>query len=203
VVQQLRGRLALNSAEAVVVAGSTHAGEETRILDALQAPLVGKQARLIIAVRHLERLEAVLRLCAARGLRACRAAQPTVDWQVLLVDSFGQLPLYYAMGDLALIGGSWIEHGGQNPLEAATLAKPVVFGPSMHNFPQISQALLESGGALQVPAGALRDALSHLLAQAGERAARGKAAAQCVQQHCGATQRVLAALQPFLDNRCR
>ncbi|MGH2670593.1 MAG: 3-deoxy-D-manno-octulosonic acid transferase, partial [bacterium] len=105
-VQETAARLGLGAETPVVVAGSTHRGEEPLILRAFQALRASHPAlRLIVAPRHLERLAEVEDLLREAGVRAVRvsAAQPTTAWDVALVDAFGQLPLYYALAGVVVI----------------------------------------------------------------------------------------------------
>jgi 3-deoxy-D-manno-octulosonic-acid transferase len=151
-VQQAAGWLGLGAGQPVVAAGSTHRGEETLILRAFRSLRASHpDARLILAPRHLERFAEAERLAQGEGLRVVRvsAGRGGGAWDVALVDAFGQLPLYYALASVVVVGGSFIPHGGQNPLEATSLGKPVVFGPSMHNFEAIAHQLLAHHAARQ------------------------------------------------------
>lgn len=202
-VQALAARLGVKSADVVVVAGSTHRGEEAAVLDAFQA-LRGAHpgARLMLAPRHLERLAEVEALLAHRGLAAARASRISGgDWQVGLVDAFGQLPLYYGLATAVFIGGSLIPHGGQNPLEAASLGKPVVFGPSMHNFEAITHQLLAHHAARQAEdPRELARLLEELVLDPNEAQAMGRRAQALIEQFQGATRRTLEALAPLLTH---
>jgi len=123
-IRGLAGRLRLTG-QTVLVAGSTHRGEEGVILDAYRL-LRGAQQdlRLILAPRHLERLEEVEALVRRAGWKPVRLSSGSPGgWDVGLVDTFGQLPLYYGLATLVFVGGSLIPHGGQNPLEATGLGK--------------------------------------------------------------------------------
>jgi 3-deoxy-D-manno-octulosonic-acid transferase len=111
----------------------------------------------------------------------------------------GQLPLYYGLASVVLIGGSFIPHGGQNPLEAASLGKPVVFGPHMHNFAEITTQLVTTQAARQlVSAAELAPALGELLADADRARAMGQTAKAITERATGATRRTLDALVPLL-----
>ncbi len=116
-----------------------------------------------------------------------------------LVDTLGQLPRYYGLATVAFIGGSLIPHGGQNPLEAAGAGKPVVFGPSMHNFESIAHQLLAHHAARQVAdADELTRLLDELLADPAGSQAMGRRAQELTERFRGATQRTLDALAPLL-----
>ena len=138
----------------VWIAGSTHPGEETQILDALaQVRAVMPDVVLIVAPRHPERSPDVRRLSEGRGLivqarsenRSCESRT-----SVFLIDGIGELRLFYGTADVAFVGGSLIRHGGQNILEAAATGIPVLFGPHMMNFAEIARNFLASGSGVQV-----------------------------------------------------
>jgi len=192
--------LGLNGRQAVIVAGSTHRGEETLILQAFLAlRAVHQDARLIIAPRHLERVEEVEGEVRRAGLRVTRCSSLSGTWDVGLIDRFGELPRYYGLATVVFIGGSLIPHGGQNPLEAASLGRPVVFGPSMHNFSEITQRLLERQAALQLTSrGDLLPALKSLMANPAARELMGRRAQETIAQCQGATQKTLELLRPLL-----
>ncbi len=201
-LQQAAARLGLSGQETVLVGGSTHRGEEAWLLAAFSALRAShRDARLILAPRHLERLAEVERLVHRSGHAAVRLSQAgeRMEWDVGLVDTFGELPTYYGLSSLAVIGGSFIPHGGQNPLEAASLGKPVVFGPSMQNFAEIAQQLLAHQAARQVAGGReLAAALQELFANQAKTQAMGRRAQALTEQLQGAAQRTLEALRPYL-----
>ena len=124
---------------------------------------------------------------------------PAGAWDVALIDTLGQLPVYYGMASVVFIGGSLIPHGGQNPLEAASLGKPVIFGPSMHNFDVITHQLLAHHAARQLSSERdLAPLLLELLADWPQTAAMGQRAQVLTERFQGATQRTLEVLRPFL-----
>ena len=201
-VQARKAQLGLSDAIPLVVAGSTHRGEEEAVLDAWQAlQNKARPVRLIVAPRHLERLEEVERLILRRGAGCARLSSlaPNQPWQIGLVDTFGQLPCYYALAGVVFIGGSLIPHGGQNPVEASSQAKPVVFGPHMHNFSDIARQLLERQACIQVPdKNALSGALRGLLEDKARAKAMGERAERLTEESCGATRKTVDALEPYL-----
>lgn len=201
-LQQLAAHLGLNSHEQIIVAGSTHRGEEAAVLRAVVRLRAGRPAlRVILAPRHLERIQEVEGLVRQAGLTPTRCSRFGVQqaWDVGIVDAFGQLPRYYGLATVAFVGGSLIPHGGQNPLEPASLGKPIVFGPSMHNFAEIARQLLTHCAAVQVRSGAeLIPTLEGLLAQPEAAASMGSRALQLIEQSQGACQRTLDALAPLL-----
>jgi 3-deoxy-D-manno-octulosonic-acid transferase len=201
-IRETAERLGLNGKEPVLVAGSTHRGEEQAVLHAFRG-IRGfhRGARLILAPRHLERLAEVEGLVRDAGLRSVRLSQTehAASWEVGLVDTFGQLPRYYGVGSIVFIGGSLIPHGGQNPLEAASLGKPVLFGSSMDNFSTIAHELLGHHAALQVADGReLAQLFEELLDNPAQAQAIGARGRELTERFRGATQRTLEALQPLL-----
>lgn len=201
-VNALAARLGLERGTEVFVAGSTHRGEEPAILEAFQAMRNrGRPCRLILAPRHRERVDEVERLLHARGLAVGRVSSLDASrpWEAAVVDTLGELPRYYALATIAFVGGSLIPHGGQNPLEPASLGRPVVFGPSMENFSAIAQVLLEGQAARQVRDGAeLARAVTELLAAPESAHAMGARARALVSQFRGVASRTAEAIQPLL-----
>ena len=201
-VRAAAAQLGLAGSEPVITAGSTHRGEERILLDVFAAVRQRHPAlRLLIAPRHLERLDDVETLVQAHGLRSLRTSKAAgaSAWDVALVDTFGQLPTYYSLARMAFVGGSLVPHGGQNPLEPAGLGKPVVFGPHMHNFSDISRQLLEARAACQVAGpNELAAALETLLGDPAAAEAMGARTQALTAQASGATQRTLDFLTPLL-----
>lgn len=198
-------RQAWGAGRPVWVAGSTHEGEERLVLGAHRRILeVLPEALLVLVPRRPERFERVAGLVARAGLRLARRSAG--DWsattQVLLGDTMGELPLFYAAADAAFVGGSLVPHGGHNPLEAAALGRPVVFGPHTFNFAEIVR-LLEAEGAAATVRGtdALAATLLRWLRDAEARAAAGERGRDVVARNRGALGRVWTLLAPLLA-RC-
>lgn len=184
----------------VVVAGSTHEGEEEILLEAC-VPLFESEAgfQLIIAPRRIERGAEVDRLARNRGRRSCRRTagwQP--DSQVLVLDTLGELSRLYRVADIAFVGGSLVDEGGHNPLEPASLGKPVIFGEFMSDFAEISKALVDAGAARQVRAAALAEVLMELHADRELRIRMGRSGTELVRSHQGATERYVALIRKML-----
>ena len=201
-LQTSAARLGLRNGDTVIVAGSTHPGEEETVLTAFKAlRRPDRPLRLIIAPRHMERLPEVEELIRRSRLRVARLSQvlTTVPWEVGLVDTFGELAQYYGLATIAFIGGSLIPHGGQNPLEPASLGKPVLFGPFMHNFPDIVRELLEHRAARQLTGvGELTVALKELLDNRAVASEMGRRAQALTEERSGATRRILESIKPLL-----
>ena len=109
--------------------------------------------RWLIVPRHPQRFDEVQRLLQGAGLRVARRstwAQPPRDADVWLGDSLGEMPLYYGLADVALLGGSFAPLGGQNLIEAAACGCPVVLGPHTFNFADAAERACAAGAAQRV-----------------------------------------------------
>lgn len=135
----------------IVVAGSTHQGEEEMLLEAYRLLCANRRASLIIAPRHLERLPEIRAILEASGLAwGLRSEPPAGRRDILLVDTMGELMGLYQSATVVFIGGSLVPIGGHNPIEASLLGRPVLFGPHMNNFREVERLLLAAGAARQV-----------------------------------------------------
>ena len=162
---------AKNPARPVLVAGSTHRGEEEVVLQAFhRARERFPGLSLVLAPRHPERFveaEKLLRGSAiAFGRKSRSAANEWFSRDVLLLDTVGELSDFFAAADIAFVGGSLVDIGGHNVLEPARLHKPIVFGPHMANFSAIAEELKRCGAAIEVRgaddfAGVLMDLLGN------------------------------------------
>lgn len=122
----------------IIIAGSTHSGEDEIILSAFMN-IRQDNTKLLIAPRHPERNNAVFELCKKTGLKVGKRSNKDnfTDYQIILLDTLGELGKMYSICDFAFIGGSFNKTGGHNPLEASIFNKPVISGPSTHNFKDI------------------------------------------------------------------
>jgi len=198
--------LGLNADTRLMIAGSTRPGEEGAVLKAyqmLEARL--PSLRLLIAPRHLQRLDEVESLVSKRGFRVIRktAVQHGREGfegkSVLLLDTLGELAQIYSLGELIFVGGGLASFGGQNPLEAAAQEKPVFFGPHMDNFREAAEQLKACGGGIEVEdAQDLSDKMAALAQNPLEYRRRGAAARQVVRSHQGALRRNLHRLSQWL-----
>lgn len=144
--------VALAQGAKVITAGSTHRGEESALLE-IFARLRERFPTLvlIIAPRHPERFDEVEGLINGAGFECQRRTRMRgAVKDVLLLDTIGELRAFYALCDIAFVGGSLVKVGGHNLLEPAAMKKPVVFSRFMFNFKEISQALLAAGGGIMV-----------------------------------------------------
>lgn len=136
------------------IAGSTHPGEEALLADVCRSVAgAGHSAVLIVAPRDPARADDVVDIFRDAGIAAQTLAQIEKGARtagVIVVDRIGLLRQLYALADVAFVGGSLVAAGGHNPLEAASLAKPVVFGPWTDDFDWICRTLEDRGGAVRV-----------------------------------------------------
>jgi 3-deoxy-D-manno-octulosonic-acid transferase len=187
----------------VVVAASTHPGEEEILLDAHRT-LAGFFPSLltVIVPRHPARGEAIARMIADSGMRVAQRSReelPTAATAIYLGDTLGEMGLFYRLSPVVFMGGSLVAHGGQNPIEAIKLGASIVHGPHVFNFTDIYEALDGVGGARRADSQeALVKQLGQLLADPAQRSASAAAADRVVVQLGGALARTLAALEPYL-----
>ncbi len=196
-------RRRFGAGRSVWIAASTHDGEERMVMDAfadVREQLPG--AVLIVVPRHPERFSIAEAVVKRAGWRyALRSRTPTSLEQVdvLVGDTMGELPMLYAASDLAFVGGSLVTVGGHNVLEPAALGIPVIFGPHVFNFQEISQRLLDLGIARQVAdSPGLAAAVTELLQDANQRHNVGQAAKRFVEENRGARDKVMAVIEPLL-----
>jgi 3-deoxy-D-manno-octulosonic-acid transferase len=150
--EQLRATLGRD--RLIWIAASTHAGEEEIVLAAHRCIIkTYPQALLILVPRHPERFDGVFALSNQQGFQTVRRSESSIctsETNVYLGDTMGELLLLYSVSDVALVCGSFIPMGGHNMLEAAALSKPVLMGPSLFNFLEISAWLLKANGMKKV-----------------------------------------------------
>ncbi len=183
------------------VFASTREGEEAMILDALPQRL---DATVVIVPRHPQRFDEVARLIEVRGLPLVRRSSSSFEAApkpgVFLGDSMGEMATYYAAADVAFIGGSLLNLGGQNLIEACAVGTPVVVGPHTFNFEQATHDAIEAGAAVRVVNAA--EAVATMASIANDRQRReqmSEAALKFTGAHRGATARSLARLAPFIE----
>lgn len=188
----------------LLVVGSSHRGEE-EILIGVYLSLKERFARLqmVLAPRHPERFAEVEKLLQARGLdyQKKSRANGQLDFvkDILLLDTLGDLQDFYALGDVAFVGGSLIDAGGHNLLEPARFGKPVLFGPFTSNFAALASEMKQRGAGIQV-AGAdeLTRELTGLLGDPEKCRTVGKEAYRVAADDCGVMERNLALAQRYL-----
>ena len=187
----------------VVVFASTREGEEKKIIQSYVNLKDKFDALLIIVPRHPQRFDEVFNLIVDSSLKVKRRSDGLgcdESIQVLLGDSMGELLSYYSVCDIAFIGGSLIDTGGQNMLEAAAASKPILFGPSVFNFEKIAQLFLEKDAAIQVgDADDLMKTISDLLLDDTKRQKLGENAKNSFEKNRGAVDRLLKLIIPNIS----
>ena len=188
----------------VVLMSSSREGEEVPLL-AAWAALPSPRPLLLLVPRHPQRFDAVAALVLAAGLTLQRrsawgaglAGQPpavAAYADVVLGDSLGEMPLYYAAADVALLGGSFAPLGGQNLIEAAACGCPLLMGPHTYNFAQAAELSLAAGAAERLPDISAAVARAVALCASPQRPAMGQRALAFAAQHRGAAARMAAAI---------
>ncbi len=197
----------ITSGRPVVVAGSTMPNEEQFVLDAFRR-IKSNVANplLVIAPRHPERFGEVAQMARDQAFVTARRTDLPIDAEpradVVVLDTIGELPQVYQIATAVFVGGSLVDTGGHNILEPAAFGKPVVFGPYVHNFKEITDAFLVHGAAIQVTsARGLEEALLGLLTDPVRRARLGAAARALVESNRGAKDKSLAIIAQLLPLR--
>lgn len=200
----------LTKGRRVWVGGSTHEGEEAMLLAAYRRVLQHHpDVLLVLAPRHLERVDAVVRHIQAVNFGVVRrsAYDPeTADVgtgdAVVILDTLGELVPLYGLCTVAFVGGSLVPIGGHNILEPAMFAKPLLFGPYMHHFPDLARMLCEAGGAIEVAdVEALSRQVVRLLQRPEEAELIGQRAYQALQANRGALAAVVDDIACTLRRR--
>jgi 3-deoxy-D-manno-octulosonic-acid transferase len=195
--------MAITRGRLVIVAASTHPGEE-EILVTAHKTLSGFFPSLltVIVPRHPHRGPAVAAIVASSGLQPAlrsRDELPTGTTDIYVADTMGELGLFYRLAPVVFMGGSLVERGGQNPIEAVKLGAAVVHGPHVFNFGEVYDLLDRAGGArVADDQEALVRQLGRLLDDADARSKLVAAGERVVEQLGGALERTLAALEPYL-----
>lgn len=217
-VQKRASMVGLNDQHRVLVVGSTQEPEERAAVAAVKQLLPRfPQLKLIVVPRHPERFDEVFRLLQEGQLKVLRRSalssttlsrsspaenHSLADWQVLLVDSVGELKWWWGMAELALVGGSFGSRGGQNMLEPAAYGAKVAFGPNVSNFRAIVSALLEKEAVWQIPSlDALPAWIDDQLSRPEEGRAHAERAMALIGSHQGATARTCDLLDTLLKPR--
>lgn len=187
----------------VFLAASTHPGED-EIIMRVHARIRQKMRNLltVIVPRHPERAPEILEAADELGLDiSFRSREPYPDWNndIFVVDTIGELGLFYRIAHVAFVGGSLVQHGGQNPIEPAKIGVPILHGPHVSNFAEVYAALDDAQGALEITDNeTFTIAVSGLLNDKATRALMRRAAQEVVERNSGALERTLAAIEPYL-----
>lgn len=191
-------------ARPVWVAGSTMRGEDAIVLRTFRRiKAAHPTAVLVLAPRHPERFDEVATMAAQEGFRTVRRSELPIDAEpradVVVLDTIGELAIVYQIATVVFVGGSLVPTGGHNILEPAVYGKPVVVGPSMHNFAEIAAAFTTHDAAVQVASdGAFEAEMLALLSDPVRRARLGAAARALVEANRGAKIKTLEVLDTLV-----
>ena len=196
-------RYQLPAGAVLLIAGSTHPGEEEHLLDCYRRLQERQRAVfLMIAPRHPERLAAIEALIRHRGYTIQRWSQ-FQTWQqdrITLVDSVGNLPRLYSLAHFVFVGGSFVQRGGHNILEPAAWGKPIFFGPYMENYSSIAEMTVRAGAAIRVGNGAdLAEQVEYLINDPDRAAEMGLRASALVRGNQGVVDRDLQIIERVLS----
>ncbi len=187
----------------VWIAASTHEGEESYLLDVHRHFLRDFPAGLLIlAPRHPERLPMLQELCKSAGFSfqvrsESEAIAPST--QIFIVNTMGELLLFYALSDVAFVGGSLVPRGGHNLLEPAALKKATLTGPHVFNFQKITETLVQARASIMTPNSAnLTQVLKDLFKNPAKRQKMGEAGFQVVAANRGALDRQYALIRKLI-----
>ncbi len=189
----------------VIVAGSTMKGEEPAVLRAFRrVRATSPTALLVLAPRHPERFGEVTQLCRNEGWKTARRTELAIDAEpradIIVVDTIGELASIYQIGTAVFVGGSLVATGGHNVLEPAVFGKPIVFGPHMENFREISEAFVSAGAAVRLDdEGQLETVLLDLLGDPVRRARLGAAARALVEANRGAKDKTMTVIEALVQ----
>lgn len=196
-------RSALFGERAVLIAASTHPGEEALLIESFNILKQKHKALvLVLAPRHPERATEIAQLLDQCQLTYCSRTEKralAINQSVFILNTLGELQLFYQLADVAFVGGSLVPHGGHNVLEAIRADLPVVVGPHMHNFKFMAEQLLLIDGMVQAKdAAELASMVDLLLSNEVRQAKLKKAAHQFLSQHLGALERHLGLIENTL-----
>ena len=194
---------AMTRGRPILLASSTHPGEEETVLEAHRALAALFPGLLTVIVpRHAHRGPAIAEMINAGGVRAAlrsRDEMPDAGIDIYVADTMGELGVFYRLAPVVFMGGSLVPHGGQNPIEPAKLGAAIVHGPHVFNFTDVYEALDRAGGARQADSSTqLVQQLGQLLGDTAARGVATDAADQVVTRLGGALDRTLHALEPYL-----
>jgi len=196
--QQWRG----TSRRPILVAASTHRGEDEIILQAFSLIKQSvNNALLVLVPRHPERFNQVGNLCLEAGFSLARRSNnnPTDTADILLGDTMGELMTFFGACDIAFVGGSLVANGGHNMIEPAAWGKPTLSGLSVFNFAEVSRLLAESGGLTLVEGAApLAEAVIGLIKSPEQSQQMGQQAQQVAEANRGALERLLTVIDNSL-----
>ncbi len=204
-----RGELGLKNGDELLVAGSTHKGEEEIILSIYSRLLRDyPYVKLLLAPRHIVRvkeIDAIVRQHSFDPVRVSQISNPGRPCnhgsrpKVLILDTIGHLKDIYSIASLVFIGGSLVDRGGQNPIEAGVHERSVLFGPYMSNFGTVADLLIAGEGAIRIASGDdLLEKLKMLLNDVSARSRLGRNARKIIMENRGATDKNINMIEGLL-----
>jgi len=212
-----RQDLGLRQQSPILIAGSTHPGEDEQILDAFdQLRANHPDLELVIAPRHPERGDEIEKLISERGYATYRRSRvlaeleqgkaidlrSTTQVRVVILDTIGELGRIFSIATVVFMGGSLVPRGGHNILQPLAQGKPVIFGPHMRNFQDIADVALQRQAAIQVQdARELFEVTDRLLSSKAERELYQSKGRSLLQEQSGASQRIVKELAPLLPQQ--
>lgn len=193
------------SSDQILIGGSSHRGEEEILLRALCRLREEKfPLKLLLAPRHIERVEKVLEQSKKFGFETVLASAPSGTFQVLILDQLGPLRDLYPLADVVFMGGSLVRHGGQNPVEPAASRRAILHGPWVFNFEELYHRLDEAGAGLRVSGEEeLVFVLKRLLGSEREKEELGTRAFEVLTKLQGASERNFNWIEEFVKKRDR
>ncbi|MBI3306395.1 MAG: 3-deoxy-D-manno-octulosonic acid transferase [Candidatus Omnitrophica bacterium] len=199
----LRKEWGFQPEDKILIAGSTHPGEEKILMKTfMDLKAEFPTLKMIVAPRHIERSESILVLLTGNSLRAVLAYEEHLrkNFDILILNRIGVLKNLYQLADIVFMGGSLVKHGGQNPIEPACFKKPMIHGPHIFNFGSMYRSLDQEHGAISVTdADHLTSTVKNLLKNAYECQTLGKNAFSVIERLQGATERHLDWVREFLS----
>ncbi|MBU4208529.1 MAG: 3-deoxy-D-manno-octulosonic acid transferase, partial [Proteobacteria bacterium] len=204
-IEILKQSMNIRLVKKILMAGSTHEGEESILIDAFSRIRKNfADTVLIIVPRDPERAGSILKLCKSSGfssilMKDFKNTDKNEKFDVIVVDVIGILKRLYAIADVAFVGGSLVNLSGHNPLEPAAFSKPVIFGQYMSDFAYISQMLLDSGGAAQVKnTNSLYETIVEILSDSDKARNMGEKAFKVFNANKGAVEKTLKVIESQL-----
>ncbi|MFH1854414.1 MAG: 3-deoxy-D-manno-octulosonic acid transferase [Candidatus Omnitrophota bacterium] len=209
--KEVRGKLCIAESDILLAAGSTHKGEEELLVDCYASfKKEYKNLRLLIAPRHVERTQEIEQIISKRGFaserfsniehRASSIERQTLSIEpIFILDTVGNLKTMYFAADIVFVGGSLLKKGGQNPIEPASLARPVIIGKFTFNFQDVVKSFVENQACIQVNnKEELYSAVRLLLEDPRERKKLGFNARDTVEKNSGSSQRTIDLIKSLI-----
>ncbi len=183
-----------------IIGGSIREGEEEIVINNFKkVKEINSNIRLIFAPRHSDRVKTTIDLCEKNELKSVlRSKGESSQWDVLIIDTIGELFYFYSYADIAIIGGTFLPFGGQNPLEPAVFRVPILTGKHFNNFYVEMMSLIKNGAAIVCEKETLSDKIKQLLENESIRQEMAEAAFKTVQMSKGSTLKTATYLEQKL-----